>query len=87
MGARILVDEGIRPDAWLFAESQARVVVSVARENLAELREIAQERELPFLEVGEVGGRLLEFGTLVGLPLDEVLDIWNGALAERLGGF
>lgn len=87
MGARILVDEGIRPDAWLFAESQARVIVSVARENLAELREIAQERELPFLEVGEVGGRLLEFGTLIGMPLDEVFDIWNGALAERFGGF
>ena len=85
-GARISIDEGMRPDAWLFAESQARVVVSVAREHLAALRELADEAELPFSQIGEVSTGVLEFGELIGLTLDELLDIWNGALAERLGG-
>lgn len=86
LGARISIDEGMRPDAWLFAESQGRVVVSVSREHVAGLRDLADEAELPFAQVGEVGGGVLEFGELVGLTLDELLDIWNGALAERLGG-
>ncbi len=85
-GARISIAEGTRPDAWLFAESQARAVVSVSRENLAALRELADEAELPFAQIGEVSSGVLEFGELIGLTLDELLDIWNGALAERLGG-
>lgn len=84
-GARISIDEGMRPDAWLFAESQARAVVSVPREHLAALRELADEAELPFSQIGEVSSGVLEFGELIGLTLDELLDIWNGALAERLG--
>ncbi len=85
-GARLIIDEGMRPDAWLFAESQARAVVSVSRKNAAALHELAQDAEVPFLQIGEVAGRVLEFGSLIGLTLDELLDIWNGALAERLGG-
>lgn len=84
-GARIIVDEGMRPDAWLFAESQARAVVSLSRENLPTLRDRADEVELPFAQIGEVTSGVLEFGELIGLTLDELLDIWNGALAERLG--
>lgn len=84
-GARIAIDEGMRPDAWLFAESQARAVVSVPREHLAALRELADEAELPFSQIGEVSSGVLEFGELIGLTLDELLNIWNGALAERLG--
>ncbi len=85
-GARISIDEGMRPDAWLFAESQARAVVSVSREHLAALRELADEAEVPFSQIGEVSTGVLEFGELIGLTLDELIDIWNGALAERLGG-
>jgi len=86
LGARISIDEGMRPDAWLFAESQGRVVVSLARKHVAGLRDLVDETDLPFLQIGEVGAGVLEFGDLIGLTLDELRDIWNGALAERLGG-
>lgn len=84
-GARVSFDSAARPDAWLFAESQARAVVSVSREHLAALRERADDAELPFAQIGEVTSGVLEFGELIGLTLDELLDIWNGALAERVG--
>lgn len=84
-GARIVIDEGMRPDAWLFAESQARAIVSVPREHVAAVRDRADDAELPFAQIGEVSSGVLEFGELIGLTLDELLDIWNGALAERLG--
>lgn len=84
-GARIAVDGVSRPDAWMFAESQARAIVSVSREHLAPLRERADDAELPFAQIGEVSSGVLEFGELIGLTLDELLDIWNGALAERVG--
>lgn len=85
-GARVAIDEGMRPDAWLFAESQSRVLVSVAREHVVAVRELADDVELPFSQIGEVSSGVLEFGELIGLTLDELVDIWNGALAERLGG-
>ena len=45
LGARIDLENGLRPDAWLFGESHARMVVSVRRRHLTQLREIARREE------------------------------------------
>ena len=76
----------MRPDAWLFAESQARALISISREHVATVREFADEAEIPFAPIGETSRDVLEFGELIALTLDELLDVWNGALGERLGG-
>ena len=86
LGARITLSQGMRPDAWLFAESQGRALVSVRREHIASLRELADDTQVPFAQIGEVSDGMLEFGELIDLPVDEVLDVWQGSLAGRLGG-
>ncbi|HZR81973.1 MAG TPA: phosphoribosylformylglycinamidine synthase subunit PurL [Candidatus Binatia bacterium] len=84
LGARIRLDEGMRPDAWLFAESQARMLVSVKREHGGALRDIATEAGVPIALVGEVGASMLEFDDLIAIPVGELRALWEGALEQWL---
>jgi phosphoribosylformylglycinamidine synthase II len=43
----------------LFNESQSRIVISVAQENLQKTMSVLQERQIPFQELGKVGGNQL----------------------------
>jgi phosphoribosylformylglycinamidine synthase len=40
----------------LFNESQSRIVISVAPENLQKAMSILQEQQIPFQQLGRVGG-------------------------------
>ncbi|MET0224233.1 MAG: phosphoribosylformylglycinamidine synthase subunit PurL, partial [Terrimicrobium sp.] len=55
LGVRIEMREMIRGDALLFSESQSRIVVSVAEENLEQLREVAAGHHVPMQIIGAVG--------------------------------
>ena len=56
IGFRIYADEEIRKDAFLFGESQSRVVVSVSPENEGQLAEILAQSDVAFSLLGETGG-------------------------------
>ncbi len=56
IGFRIYADEEIRKDAFLFGESQSRVVVSVSPENEGQLAEIIAQSDVAFSLLGETGG-------------------------------
>ncbi len=86
LGARIRVDESMRADAFLFGESQARMLVSVKREHVAPLRDLATEAGVAFAVVGEVGGGMLEFDGLASVPVTELRAIWDSALERSLEG-
>jgi phosphoribosylformylglycinamidine synthase len=56
-GADIALDAGDTPAATvLFNESQSRVIVSVAPENLEKAVALLRERDVPFQQLGKVGG-------------------------------
>ncbi len=55
-GFRIHSDEGVRRDAFLFGESQSRVVVSVSPDKEGELAALLARMDVPFSFLGEVGG-------------------------------
>ncbi len=57
LGFRIDSDHEIRKDAFLFGESQSRVVVSVAPENEGALAELLAQTDVAFSLLGEVIGR------------------------------
>jgi phosphoribosylformylglycinamidine synthase subunit PurL len=84
IGARIRMDEGMRPDAWLFAESQARMLVSARREHSGAVRDLAADEGVPISVVGEVGGAMLEFDDQIALPVADVKTTWEGALERWL---
>ena len=44
----------IRKDAFLFGESQGRVVVSLKKDNVDSLKSICQNHQVPFYHLGQV---------------------------------
>jgi len=56
LGFRVDTDQNIRKDAFLFGESQSRVVVSVKPENEGLLAEIIAQSDAEFTLLGEVAG-------------------------------
>jgi len=86
LGARVQLEAGLRPDAALFGESQSRMIVSLRRRHLNQLRELCRREQVPMLVLGEVGGSRLEIGEYVDLPLKHLYEIWKGALGRQVEG-
>jgi phosphoribosylformylglycinamidine synthase len=84
LGAEIEMEGSIRPDAWLFGESQSRIIVSVRRRHLNRLREMAEAAQTPFTLLGEVRGRRLRIGALIDADVNELHAIWSNALPRRM---
>jgi phosphoribosylformylglycinamidine synthase subunit PurL len=60
-GAEIILDGGDMPAATaLFNESQSRIVISVVPENVDKAIAMLRERDIPFQQLGKVGGEELE---------------------------
>jgi len=84
LGFRVALEGGMRPDSWLFGESQSRIVVSLRRKHLPRLRELAAEAGLPFTALGEVRGRRIAIGDLIDVSVETAHDRWRGGLARLL---
>lgn len=54
LGFKIETDEDLRKDAFLFGESQSRILVSVHAEKLDAFVELVADSELDFINLGEV---------------------------------
>ncbi len=74
-----LVD-GDRVDAALFGEPPARIIVSLAPDNVETLRELAKNHAVDIVELGAVGGRNLGIAGLAELSLEIITEAWGGAL-------
>jgi phosphoribosylformylglycinamidine synthase II len=83
-GAVIELQGVIRPDALLFGESQSRILLSLRRQNVGRLRDLAAAADVPFAMLGEVRGRRLVISPLIDLPLDELSRVWSEALPRRM---
>jgi phosphoribosylformylglycinamidine synthase len=83
-GAVIELQGAIRPDALLFGESQSRILVSLRRQNVGRLRELAAAADVPFATLGEVRGRRLIISPLIDLSLDQLSRVWSEALPRRM---
>jgi len=83
-GAELNMEGAIRPDAWLFGESQSRIVVSLRRRNFGRLREIAAMNDVPLAMLGEVRGRRLRIGTLIDIPVTALYRVWGSAIPKRM---
>jgi phosphoribosylformylglycinamidine synthase len=84
LGARIELEQSMRADVLLFAESQSRIVVTVDRQTWPRLRDRAQRDGIPVEPIGEVGGTRLEIGDWIDRSVGELAEIWEGALERAL---
>ena len=84
LGAEIAAKHTGRWDAALFGETQSRIVVSVAPEQLPALERLAAEASVPHLVLGLVGGvRLAAFG-LLDVSLGEMREAWDNGLERAV---
>jgi len=88
LGARVALelDEGLRPDAVLFGESQSRMLLSVRRRNLSRLRDLARREDVPLFVLGEVRGHSLVIEGLIDVGVESARERWRRALERRIGG-
>ena len=84
LGAEIEMEAAIRPDAWLFGESQSRIVVSVRKKHVNRLRDLARAADVPLTVLGEVRGRRLRIGSLIDVNASELRRAWMDALQRRM---
>jgi len=84
LGAEIEMEAAIRPDAWLFGESQSRVVLSVRRKHVSRVRDLARAADVPLTVLGEVRGRRLRIGSLIDVAVADLRRAWAEALPRRM---
>ncbi|RKY42586.1 MAG: phosphoribosylformylglycinamidine synthase subunit PurL [Candidatus Makaraimicrobium thalassicum] len=88
LGAAIRLDNDIRKDAVLFGEAPSRIIVSVGKDNLTALENIAKEHAIPYSILGNVGGEKLTIQcgqtTAIDLPLTTLSETWRKAIPSRL---
>ncbi len=84
IGCDLAFDEGLRPDAVLFGESQARILLTVRPENARRILDIAEARGVPARAIGTTGGSALRIRVggklLVDLPVAEAYRFWMDAI-------
>jgi phosphoribosylformylglycinamidine synthase II len=90
IGAHIRLSESAgRLDQILFNETQSRVIVSVASNNVEELEQLCEENDLDFNRLGEVGGAVLtiEAGDdVVHWKIDELHNSWYNSIRCAMEG-
>jgi len=84
IGAEIRLEDKIRGDALLFGETQSRIVISFLENNLKELKELAEKKEVPLSVIGITGGDKLVFEGFFECSLAEMRQKWENGLRERL---
>ncbi|RKX25830.1 MAG: phosphoribosylformylglycinamidine synthase subunit PurL [Candidatus Zixiibacteriota bacterium] len=80
IGAAINLGSDLRPDCLLFGESQSRVVISCAPDDIAEIITLFRKAGIPAKEIGTVGGHTLTIDKLVDMPLDKLHDAFYDSL-------
>ena len=75
----------MRRDAFLFGETQSRVLVSVKEGERELFFRRAKEADIPAVLVGRVKGRRIQIGEWVDITVEEAERIWRGSLHGFLG--
>ena len=73
-----------RWDAALFGEAASRIVVTMERERVPGVMEAAAAAQVPAMTLGCTGGRRLQLGNLMDLPVEELAGAWNGGLSNAI---
>ena len=88
-GATLDIDSTVRNDAFLFGESQSRILISFSAKNRLVVEAKAKAMEVPFAIIGKVGGDSLivdingkEF---IREKVSNLKELWFGALETYVG--
>lgn len=86
LGAEVYLKTAIRIDALLFGESQSRIIVTVAPQNVHKLKDLAVKWNVPCQTLGLVGGEKLVIDInrtgqpIVDVEITTMEKVWRGAI-------
>jgi phosphoribosylformylglycinamidine synthase II len=84
LGGVLELTDGLRADAQLFGESQSRIVVSLSRSRLPELRKMAARKKVMLNVIGRVGGRDIVVRRaarqVLRVPVERLFKAWESAV-------
>ena len=81
----LLQRDGVDVTTALFSESQARVIVSVPREDDVRFTLMCEARKLPILRIGVTDGDALEVQGQFTVPVAELQQLRAATLPSRFG--
>lgn len=84
LGFDINCDEDIRKDAFLFGESQSRVIVSVSREKLDVFLAIVADANIEFANLGEVTNGEIKIDNEDFNPVTHFKNIYDNGIGKAL---
>ncbi|MBM7624342.1 phosphoribosylformylglycinamidine synthase subunit PurL [Sporohalobacter salinus] len=84
IGAKIEIKSELSTAELLFSESQSRILVSTAKEDVAQLKEIAVKHDIPITELGQVTGERLAINNSVSLKIEELKEKWQTSIENKI---
>ncbi len=89
LGATIAAETPLRPDIFLFSESQSRILLSVKPEHADKIKALAEEMNVPCTEIGKTGGERLVVKIngedAVNAPISDLKAAWKDAIPCLIG--
>jgi len=89
LGVDISLQSQLRADAFLYGESQSRIIISAAEDAVKHIEKIAHHYNAPFSIIGKVkeNGFSINVNGKKLLDMDQrhIFDIWDKALEQSLG--
>lgn len=86
IGFRMDLQDEIRPDALLFGESQSRIVLSIRKENLAKVLNLAEKRTVRASVLGQTGDQMMvihhQGRKLIDIPVEDAFKAWKEAIPQ-----
>jgi phosphoribosylformylglycinamidine (FGAM) synthase-like enzyme len=88
IGCDVEITDTFRADAALFGETQSRIIISAAQNNLDKLLDTAKKHGVPARVMGRVGGGSLvirrDGAALIDSPMAGLKKVWQEAIPKML---
>jgi len=84
LGAQVKLEGSVRPDAFLFGESQGRLLLSADPEKQEAILGLAKEYHVPVAPIGKVGGSRLEISPWIALDIVSLKQLWEEGFKKIL---
>jgi phosphoribosylformylglycinamidine synthase len=84
VGAKIEIESDLSAKELLFSESQSRIIISVASEDVDEVKEIINAKDIAAMELGRVTGDNLRINDLIDLDVEEMKRRWRKSIRAKL---
>jgi phosphoribosylformylglycinamidine synthase len=79
-----LPSDFLSKEAFLFGETQSRVVISVDAKHRKAAEEVIQSTAYPYRAIGKVGGKNLKINRLIQVPVSVLSYTWRHAIHRRM---